>query len=105
MTPEMSVSILARLLPNQYSSIDSFIYFTPNMRLASNRYDRQANLWISGPSSRPSASPVEDEYLSQIGKGWTRYLEHTTGERVTTFHENDPDSLRHLRFVKSTGNC
>jgi hypothetical protein len=101
LTPEMSMSILARLLPNHYSSIDSFIYFTPNIRLASNRYDRQANLWISGPS-RPSANSVETEYLSQIEKGWTRYVEHITGEQVTIFYEDDPDTIRDLRFIRST---
>jgi len=101
LTPEMSMSILARLLPNHYSSIDSFIYFTPNMRLASNRYERQANLWISGPSNRPSANAVESDYLSEIEQGWTRYIEHITGETVTIFNEHDPDTIRHLRFVRS----
>jgi hypothetical protein len=102
LTLEMSMSILARLLPNHYSSIDSFIYFTPNMRLASNRYDRQANIWISGPSSRPSANAVDSDYMSEIEQGWTRYIEHITGETVTIFNEHDPDTIRDLRFVRST---
>jgi hypothetical protein len=100
MTPEMSVSIFGRLLQNHYSSIDSFIYFTPNMRVASHRYDRQANLWLSGASNRISAKPVEDEYLTQISKGWIQYIEHTTGESVTVFNEHDQDAISDLHFVK-----
>ena len=102
MTPEISVSIFGRLLQNHYSSIDSFIYFTPNMRFVSHRYDRQANLWMSGASNRISAKPVEDEYLNQIRNGWIQYIEHTTGESVTVFNEADPDAIRDLNFVRST---
>jgi hypothetical protein len=58
------------------------------------------NLWISGPSSNPSAKPVEGEYLNQISEAWTRYIEEATGEAVTVFDERDPDTIRDLRFVK-----
>jgi hypothetical protein len=102
MTPEMSVSIFSRLLKNHYSSIDSFIYFTPNMRFASHRYDRQANLWMSGASNRISAKPVEDHYLIQIKEGWIQYIEYTTGQSVTVFNEADPDAIRGLHFVRPT---
>ena len=47
------------------------------MRLMSNRYDRQANLWISGPN------PVKADYLNKFSNAWTQYIEEATGEAVT----------------------
>ena len=103
LTPEMSACILARLLPYHYSSIDSFIYFTPNMMVPSKLHNRLTNVWISGASPHPSANPVEDEYLNQITRGWIQYLEQTTGEPVTVFdrHGGDDDWIRDLPFVRS----
>jgi hypothetical protein len=105
LTLEMSVCILARLLPYHYSSIDSFIYFTPNMRSASKRHDRQVNLWIGGPSTNPSAKPIDNDYMGQISNGWMKFLEQTEGEPVTVFDmegSSDDDWVRDLVFVRST---
>ena len=54
-----------------------------------------------GQAAAPSANAVEAEYQSQIGKGWTEYLERTTGEQVTAFNEDDHDTIRDLRFIRS----
>lgn len=104
LTLEMSVSILARLLPYHYSSIDSFIYFTPNMLSASKRHNRQVNVWISGASPHPSANPIEEEYLAKLSCGWMQFLEQTTGAPVTRFdmHGSDDDWVRDLQFIRPT---
>lgn len=99
LSPKLSMQILGWLLPNRYTGIDSFIYFTPNMRLAAPQYDRQVHVWISGPS-RPSANAVGPEYLRQICKGWTSFLERRTGEEVTEFVADDHDVIDTMRLLR-----
>ena len=98
LTPQVSMNILGNLLPRAFTGIDSFIYFTPNMRLASSRYDRQAHVWISG-AARPRANAIDADYLNKIQVGWVKYLARLTGEDVTVLEEEDPDSLE-LTFVR-----
>lgn len=99
LSPELTMNILGNLLPNQFTGIDSFIYFTPNMRFASPKVDRQVHVWISGPS-RPTANAIESEYLTQIQEAWASYLARIEGEEVTTFTEEDHDSLSQFKFIK-----
>jgi hypothetical protein len=98
LTPQISMNILGNLLPRAFTGIDSFIYFTPNMRLASSRYDRQLHVWISG-AARPGANAIDADFMNKIQAGWAQYLARLTGEDVTVFSEEDPDSLEHLKFV------
>ncbi len=99
MNPNMIIHALAHLLKNQHTGIDSFICFTPNMRLMTPEVDRQFQFWASG-RARPSANAVEPEYLDQIYQGWTSFLEKTTGEEVAQIDNIGQDAIKTMKFVR-----
>lgn len=99
MNPNMIIHALAHLLKNQHTGIDSFICFTPNMRLTTPEVDRQFQFWSSG-SARPSANAVEPEYLDQIYQGWASFLEKTTGEEVTQIDNIGQNAIRTMRYIQ-----
>lgn len=96
--PKLMIQILGNLLATDYTGLDSFIFFTPNMRAYTPQIDRQFNVWISGPT-RSSANAVEPEFLSEIHQGWVSFLERKTGESVTQFHVDDHDMIDHIKLV------
>lgn len=97
--PQLMMQILGNLLKSRYRGIDSFIFFTPNMRAYAPDIDRQFNVWISG-RSRPSSNAVESEFLHEIQQGWVSFLERKTGETVTQFHIEDHDMVDDIKLVK-----
>jgi hypothetical protein len=97
--PKFMIQILEKLLPNKYTSIDSFIFFTPNMRVYTPQIDQQLNVWVSG-RCRPSSNEVEPKYLQEIQQGWISFLEKRTGEIVTQFVYENHKMIDDLKLVK-----
>jgi hypothetical protein len=52
---------------------------------------------ISMPSGAETKMRIRD--MTEIEQGWTRYIEHMTGETVIIFNEHDPDTIGDLHFV------
>lgn len=97
--PQLMMQILSNLLRSRYTSIDSFIFFTPNMRAYAPQIDSQFHVWMSG-STRQSANAVESEFLREIQKGWVSFLEGKYREPVTQFHVEDHDMVNNIKLVK-----
>jgi hypothetical protein len=97
--PKLMMQILGNLLLSRYTSIDSFLFFTPNMRAYALQIDRQFNVWISGPT-RPSSNAVESEFLHEIQQGWVSFLERKFGQVVTQFHVENHDAVDDIKLVK-----
>ncbi|MCA2625759.1 hypothetical protein ACQY1Y_09960 [Microcystis ichthyoblabe FBCC-A1114] len=97
--PNFMMYILGNLLASRYTSIDSFIFFTPNMRAYAPQIDRQFNVWISG-RTRPSSNAVESDLLHHIQQSWVSFLERKFGEVVTQFHIKDHNVVDSIKLVQ-----
>lgn len=91
--------ILGNILQSMYTSIDSYIFFTPNMRAYTSQIDTQFHIWVSG-RCRPSSNAVERDLLDEIQQGWTFFLERKTGETVTQFHIQDRNTMDTIKWVR-----
>ncbi len=95
----MTLYALSRLLRDQHTGIDSFIFFVPNMRVAVPEVARQFHFWTSG-RSRQDSNAVEPEYLKQLSEGWLSFLGRTTGEEVTRLDGAKAQAVKSMRYIR-----
>lgn len=99
--PKLMMHILGKLLKTSFTGIDSFIFFTPNLRAYAPQVDRQFNVWIDG-RSRPSSNSVAQELLHEISEGWISFIEKKFDESVTRFDFENHDIVDGIKLVKKT---
>ncbi len=97
--PKLTIQMLARLLRSTYSGIDSFIYFTPNMRVTAPQLDREARVWISG-RSRESANAVESEFLEEVARHWISFVNRITGDDPPLIKITDKNVIDDMSLVR-----
>jgi hypothetical protein len=97
LTPDLSMHVLARLFRDHFSSIDSFIYFAPRLKTQVPMADRDARLWVSGPS-RDRNLGVDPELLGQISHGWISFLKTHLRQEIELLKIEDHGLVREIQF-------
>lgn len=97
--PNLMMPILGNLFKSSYTSIDSYIFFTLNMRAYARPIERQFLIWVHG-STRPSSNEVEPEFLSELRQKWFSFLGRKTGQKVSQILPENRDIIDHIKFIK-----
>lgn len=99
LTPQLALSLLARILKSKYSSINSFIYVVPAMAVTSPEISEPSRVWISGPTRNPECG-VDSEFMRSFGEHWIKFLEIKYGETIKISHCDDHTVVNDLSFTR-----
>jgi hypothetical protein len=96
--PGMIQNIVARTLPNKFSSINSIIHFTANMPSSLSRVEKDLFVWCvwNVQKVRPA---VPEVLLDRLRDTWFRHFATIVGEPVPTI-SGSVDDLYDLKFPK-----
>jgi hypothetical protein len=99
LTPQLALTLLARILKSQYSSINSFIYLVPTMEVTSPTNTEPSRIWISGPTRNPE-SGVDSEFMDSLEGHWIKFLEIKYGQSIKVNHCDDHAVVDNLKFTR-----
>ena len=97
--PELAFHILGRLFKKEYSSIDSFIYLLPCMRVVSPNMPIPLNFWASG-STRDDSIGVSSDKLNLVEVKWRKFLEEKYRCKIHDIVENDHSIIKDLKIFR-----
>lgn len=93
------IDIACKILSNQYSGIDGFVYLTVNMRAMKPGYERDVNVWV--PKYRNhNASLIK--WVDRMAEAWGRFYAKKIGQDVPThfLEADDQKTLDSVKFIK-----
>ena len=96
--PEHVLGFVGRILRDQFSSINSIVYFTVNAAVDVPTVDRDGLIWIQ--SFRDKWEPVNSEFLSRLRAGWFQHLAIKLGLDIPEYLINDDTLIEKMRFVR-----
>ena len=96
--PEHVLGFVGRILKDEFSSINSIVYFTVNAAVDVPTIDRDGLLWIQ--SFREEFEPVALEFLARLRAGWFQHLAIKLGLDIPEYSINDDSLVDRMRFVR-----
>jgi hypothetical protein len=89
---------VGRSLKNQFTSINSLVYFTVNMPATKPDIDRDVLVWVDA-RARETEEELPREFLDELCNGWISFLKRKTGEDIPRGEFPD-EAIDEIKFIQ-----
>lgn len=93
------IDIACKILNNQYSAVDAFVYLTVNMRARKPGYERDVDVWV--PKFR-CYNETLIKWVDRMAEAWGEFYAKVIGQDVPMhlLEADDQETLDSVKFIK-----
>lgn len=94
--PALAMWVLSETFKRySFSSIDTIIYFTANLKAEIPDINKDVLVWI--PTHRSPDNKCPDQFLDRLQKNWFSNFEKITGEPIEEITTSDPNMVNNIK--------